>query len=119
MKKILIVEDDQFQRELYAEVLKEAGFKITEAADGEKGYQAMKKENYDLVLLDIMLPKIDGLEILKKLEKEKKLPKKICLLTNLSVEALSKKLGRIEVDEYLVKSDLTPDQLVEKVKALV
>lgn len=121
MKKILIVEDDQFLRELYAEVLKGAGFEVTEAEDGEKGYQLMKKGDYDLVLLDIMLPKIDGLEILKKLKKEGKLPKKkkICLLTNLSVEALSKKLGRIEADEYLIKSELTPDQLVEKVKALV
>lgn len=119
MKKILIVEDDQFLRELYVEVLKGAGFEVAEAGDGEKGYQSMKKGDYDLVLLDIMLPKIDGLEILKKLKKEKKLPKKICLLTNLGVEALSKKLGRIEADEYLIKSELTPDQLVEKVKALV
>lgn len=121
MKKILIVEDDQFLRELYAEVLKKAAFAVTEAGDGEKGYQLMKEGGYDLVLLDIILPKIDGLEILKKLEKEGKLPKKkkICLLTNLSVEALSKKWGRIEADEYLIKSELTPDQLVKKVKTLV
>lgn len=118
MKKILIVEDDQFQRELYAEVLRDEGYEVFEAKDGKKGYQEMKKVGYDLVLLDVILPKIDGLEILKKLKKEGKLAKnkKIFLLTNLNPDALSQKLGRIEVDEYLIKSSLTPDQLVKKVK---
>ncbi|HUW21403.1 MAG TPA: response regulator [Candidatus Bathyarchaeia archaeon] len=119
MKKILIVEDDQFIRDIYEEVLKDEGYQITCASDGQKGYEEMKKKSYDLVLLDIMLPKLDGIDILQKLQKEGKLKqsKTIFLLTNLSGEAIMKKKGRIEVDEYLIKSSLTPDKLVEKIKA--
>lgn len=118
MKKILLVEDDQFLRDLYDEVLKDAGYQVTQATDGLQGYQQMKKGGFDLVLLDVMLPKIDGLDILKKLEKEKSLEKNksIFLLTNLSEAALEEKKGRIEVDEYLIKSSLTPDTLISKVK---
>jgi len=119
LKKILIVEDDQFIRDIYEEVLKDEGYQITCASDGQKGYEEMKKKSYDLVLLDIMLPKLDGIDILQKLQKEGKLKqsKTIFLLTNLSGEAIMKKKGRIEVDEYLIKSSLTPDKLVEKIKA--
>ena len=121
MKKILIVEDDQFQRELYAEILESEGFKIKAVADGEKGYQEMEKGGYDLVLLDAMLPKIDGFEILKKLKKEKKLGKNksIFLLTNLNQEILSKKMGSIKVDQCLIKSSLDPDELIKKVKKIL
>jgi len=117
-KKILIVEDDQFLNELYAELLKDEGHRVDSAADGNQGYQKMKKGGYDLVLLDIMLPKMDGIDILKKLDKEKSLAKnkKIVLLTNLSGEAVLKKKGRLEVDDYLVKSSLNPDQLIESLK---
>ena len=121
MKKILIVEDDQFQRELYAEILESEGFKIKAVADGEKGYQEMEKGGYDLVLLDAMLPKIDGFEILKKLKKEKKLGKNksIFLLTNLNQEILSRKMGSIKVDQCLIKSSLDPDELIKKVKKIL
>lgn len=118
VKKILLVEDDKFLRELYVEVLRDEGFKVTEATDGKEALGQMEKGGYDLVILDIMLPKIDGLDILKKLNAEGKLEKNkvLFVLTNLSPEVLTKKMERIEVDEYLIKSDLTPDQLVAKVK---
>ncbi|MBN1262903.1 MAG: response regulator [Candidatus Pacebacteria bacterium] len=118
MKKILLVEDEQFLSDLYAEVLKAEGFSVETAHDGQKGYETMKKSSFDLVLLDIMLPKMDGIDILNRLKKEKKLKlnKHIILLTNLSGEAVLRKKGHIEVDEYLIKSSLTPDILVEKVK---
>ena len=118
MKKILLVEDDKFLRELYVEILKDAGFDVDEAVEGRQGLAKMEKGGYDLVILDIMLPKIDGLDILKKLSKEGKLEKNkiLFVLTNLNPEALMKKMERIEVDEYLIKSDMTPDQLVVKVK---
>lgn len=119
MKKILLVEDDQFSSDLYSEILKDAGFGVTCANDGEKGYQAMKTGSWDLVLLDVILPKMDGFDILKKLKKEGHLKKikHIFLLTNLTQETGAKKKSQFSVDEYLIKSSLTPDQLVEKVKA--
>jgi DNA-binding response OmpR family regulator len=119
MKKILLVEDDQFLSELYVEILKEGGYEVSWVADGEKGYQEMKKGGYDLVLLDVMLPKLDGLEILQKLKAGKQLKKNkvIFLLTNLSGEAIVRKKGRLQVDEYLIKSSLTPDKLLAKIKS--
>ena len=118
MPKILIIEDDQFLSDLYCEVLKKESHQVTVALDGEEGFQKMKKGGYDLVLLDVMLPKLDGIDILKKLEAQKALNKnkKIILLTNLSGQAVLRKKGRIKVDDYLIKSSLTPDQLVAKVK---
>lgn len=119
MKKILLIEDEQDMSDLYCEILKEAGFQITCANDGEKGYQAMKEKSYDLVLLDLRLPKMDGYEILERLKKENllKMNKHIFLLTNLTQEPGSKKKIPVKIDEYLIKSSLTPDQLVAKVKA--
>ena len=116
---ILLVEDDQFSSDLYAELLKDEGFAVECARDGEKGYQMMKKGGWDLVLLDVILPKMDGFEILNKLKKEGLLKKikHIFLLTNLTQEAGVKKKTKVKVDEYLIKSSLTPDQLITKVKA--
>ena len=117
-KKVLIIEDDKFLNELYAELIKDEGHQVTTASNGEQGYNQMKKGGFDLVLLDVMLPKMDGIDILKKLDSEKALDKnkKVILLTNLSGEAVFKKKGRLQVDDYLVKSSLTPDQFLEKVK---
>ena len=60
-KKILLVEDDQFTRELYDEVLKDAGFDVTTAVNGEEGLGYIREGGYDLILLDVMMPKIDDL----------------------------------------------------------
>jgi two-component system response regulator VanR len=116
-KNILIIEDDKFLIDLYAELLTDGGHQVDKATDGDQGYQKMKKGGYDLVLLDVMLPKLDGLEILKKLEAEKSETKnkKVVLLTNLSSESVLKKIDKLKVNDCLVKSSLTPDQFMEKV----
>ena len=74
-KKILLIEDDQLVSELYCELLKNEGYQVECAFDGEEGYRKMNEDGYDLVLMDIMLPKIDGVEILKRLKREKGLKK--------------------------------------------
>ena len=104
--------------DLYCEILADAGFSVDCAYDGQQGFEKMKKGNYDLVLLDVMLPKIDGIEIVKKLKKQGKLKKsqKVIMLTNLSQEATESKEERLDVDDYLIKSSLNPDELIEKVK---
>lgn len=118
-KRILIVEDEQYLRELYVEILEEEGFTVESMADGRNAYSAIRKGGYDLVLLDVMLPKMDGLEILKKLKAGPK-PKKpngaIVLLTNLSKDMAITKGRAAGIDGYLIKSDLTPGEIVEKVK---
>ncbi|PJE69991.1 response regulator [Candidatus Shapirobacteria bacterium CG10_big_fil_rev_8_21_14_0_10_48_15] len=121
-KKILIVEDEQYLRELYEEIIKDEGFAVDTAKDGWEGYSAMSKGGYDLVLLDIMLPKLDGLEILQKLKKAglpKKANKKVVILTNLSKDLAIAHGLELGCDGYLIKSDLTPDQVIKSVKGFL
>ncbi|KKP92818.1 MAG: DNA-binding response regulator VicR [Parcubacteria group bacterium GW2011_GWA1_36_12] len=66
-KKILLVEDDKFTRELYEEVIKEAGYLVTTATNGEEGLDLIRRAAYDLILLDVMMPRMDGLEVLRSI----------------------------------------------------
>lgn len=118
-KRILIVEDSQSLREFYVEVLKQEGFTVDEAVDGKEGYEGIKKGQYDFILLDIVIPKIDGLTILQKLQKEKNwatLKNKIMVMTNLGEDEVAEKCSSFGVDKFLVKTDYTPDQIVNLVK---
>src|SRR3990167_11205001 len=91
-KKILIVEDDQFLREFYQELLGAEGYNVDVAADGEIAFQKILSGGYDLILLDIMLPKKDGLQILRdlKVQPSKSPNKTIIVLTNLGQDAIVK-----------------------------
>ncbi len=120
-KKILIVEDEKDIRELYTEVLKDSGFDVTEAPDGEIGLKEATSGKHDVVLLDIMLPKMDGLQILREIKKDPKLAGlKVLLLTNLSTDNVIKEGFALGADSYVIKSEMTPDQVIDEVnKALV
>jgi len=120
-QKILVIEDDVYTRELYEEVLKEAGFLVETSVDGEEGIVKINEGTFDLVLLDIMMPKLDGLGVLKKLREKpaKGTEPKIVLLTNLAHDPVIKEALILGAGSYLIKSDLNPDQLVEKVKSLL
>ncbi len=117
-KKILIVEDEKYLRELYVEMLEEEGYSVDSKANGKDGYVAIKKGGYDLVLLDVMLPGIDGLEILKRIKDSpsEKPNKNIVLLTNLSMDLSISRGIALGIRGYLIKSDLTPGEFVEKVR---
>lgn len=118
-KKILVVEDDQFLRDLYTDILSSAGFTIESASDGEMGYNMMRKGGYDLVLLDIMLPKLDGISILRKLSKETppETPNQITvILSNLGQESIIAEAIDLGARGYMIKSDLTPEQALNEVK---
>ena len=117
-KKILIVEDEKYLRELYVGMLEEEGYSVDSKENGKDGYVAIKKGGYDLVLLDVMLPGIDGLEILKRIKDSpsEKPNKNIVLLTNLSMDLSISRGIALGVQGYLIKSDLTPGEFTEKVK---
>jgi len=116
-KKILIVEDDQDVRELYAEVLRDEGFEVEEAVDGQSGIAKVLEGTYDLLLLDIMLPKFDGLEVLKTIKEKAKVKGiPVILLTNLGREAIIKEGFSLGADGYLIKSEHTPEEIVDEVK---
>ena len=118
-KKILIVEDEDYIREMYAEVLRDEGYEIEEADEGKKGLKKIMNGGYDLILLDVILPYIDGFDIMKKVTKDE--PKKpnggILFLTNLSEDVAIDEGIELGAKGYLVKSDFTPGEVVEKINS--
>lgn len=117
--KILLVEDETELRDLYQLLLEDEGYLVDAKADGKQGLQALEQGGYDLVLLDIMLPFIDGLEILSQLQKSR-LPSKqnvksVILLTNLAQDQTIARALELGVRGYLIKSDYNPEQLLEAV----
>lgn len=112
-KRVLIIEDELSIKEVYAEVLTASDFEVIEAEDGEVGLNKAKNEAWDLMLLDIMLPKKDGLEVLAIIKKDPKLQTKpVVLLTNLGRDSIVKEGFNLGAVDYLVKSDITPGDVV-------
>lgn len=120
-KKILLVEDDGDVRELYAEILREEGFEVIEEIEGERGLARIREDTFDLILLDIMLPKKDGLAILKELRELAggELTTPVVLLTNLGQEAIITEGFDLGAKGYLIKSEYTPDQIVSEVRSFL
>ena len=116
-KRILIVEDDQFLREFYEELLQAEGFSVDTAPDGEIASQKIHEGGYDLILLDIMLPKKDGLQILREAkENPPKVPNKsIVALTNLGQDAIIKNCFDMGAAGYMIKSAMNPDQVLTEI----
>lgn len=121
MAKILIVEDEAGTRQIYEDVLKKEGYEVDAAEDGEAGFNKIKAGGYSVILLDIMLPKKDGLTILTELKKSPPQAQNgpIILLTNLSHDPVIKQALELGAKEAITKSDINPGQLVEKIKKLV
>lgn len=117
-KKILIIEDEAIMRELYEKVLVNAGFLVEFAFDGFEGIKKVKEKKYDLVLLDIMLPKLTGLDVLKELRKEKDSMKtlKIYMLSNLGQESIVNEAMSLGANGYFIKARYLPEELVSKIK---
>ena len=116
-ERILVVEDDLFLRELYTDVLTGEGYTVEQAADGEEALTKIKAGGYDLILLDIIMPKIDGLEVMRRIKKEppQSPNKAVLFLTNLDKDEEIKAASQLG-DGYLIKSQINPGSLVEKVK---
>ncbi|OGK51995.1 hypothetical protein A2966_04300 [Candidatus Roizmanbacteria bacterium RIFCSPLOWO2_01_FULL_41_22] len=117
--RILIVEDEMYIRELYQRLLLAEGYQVDTAADGEAGLMAIKKGGYDLVLLDIILPKLDGLKILEYIAGDQqaiKANKGIVILSNLGQETIVSHGKFLGVKGHLVKTDLTPQEFINEVK---
>lgn len=116
--RILVVEDEKVLRDLYVELLTKQGYMVESAIDGEEAYMKLHQGGYDLVLLDIMLPKISGVDVLKKLKNEippEKPNKKIILLTNLGYDSVVAEALALGVRSYILKSDYNPDKLLEEI----
>jgi DNA-binding response OmpR family regulator len=111
--KILLIEDDPFISEIYQRKLSENGFEVELVQDGSLALKKFQIFQPDFVLLDIMLPKKSGWEILKELVKVNNNSSKIVMLTNLGEQDKIKQALEMGADDYLIKASLTPSELVE------
>lgn len=118
--KILIVDDDAFLLDMYSLKFKEAGFQVEVAENGEDAIKKTKEANPSVILLDIVMPKLDGLETLRQIKKDKIAEgAKIVLLTNLGQKEDIEKGLKLGADDYIVKAHFTPTEVLNKVKALL
>ncbi len=119
-KKILIIEDDKFLRELIGQKLLKEGYDIVEAVDGEKGIKSIKDEKPDLVLLDLILPGIDGFEVLSKMKKDAATAQTpVIILSNLGQKDDIEKGLKMGADDYLIKAHFTPGEIIDKIRAVL
>jgi len=119
MKKILIIEDEQTLLKALESKLSKEKYEILKAIDGKEGAEMALKEHPDLILLDIIMPVVDGMKVLEKLRKDewgKKVPV-IMILTNLDEEKTIEQAKEYDVHDYLVKTNWKLEDIVEKVKA--
>ena len=119
--RILLIEDDKDTREIYAFVLEAEGFTVDTAADGATGLERAKTGGYALILLDLMMPKVDGLHFLAELKRSP--PREhngpIVIITNLSHVPVIEEAKKLGASAYFVKAELTPATLVKKVQAII
>ena len=121
-KKILIVEDDQFLREFYQELLTENDYLIDVSSDGEDCLRRVAEKDYDLILLDVMMPRKDGIAVLTELKNKNFFKDKrtqVVMLTNLGQDQMIKQCFELGAQGYLIKSALNPEQVLDEVKKLL
>lgn len=113
-RKVLCIEDEHFIGELYARALGKSGYSVDVISDGQEGLEAAQTNDYDIILLDLMLPNVTGIEILQVLRdpaKTKDLRAKIIITTNLEQREDVRAAIEAQADGYLVKAELTPREL--------
>jgi DNA-binding response OmpR family regulator len=120
MKKILVIEDDKFLRELISQKILKEGYDIAEAVDGEKGIEAVKKEMPDLVLLDLILPGIDGFEVLARIKADPSVAQiPVIILSNLGQKDDIEKGIKMGATDYMIKAHFTPTEIIAKVRTIL
>ncbi|MCL4387263.1 MAG: response regulator [Patescibacteria group bacterium] len=119
-KKILLVEDDLQLIDMYQRKFEMEGFEVAIAEDGIKAMEVLKAFNPDIVLLDIMIPQVNGIEVLKQIRGDLATADLIVvMLTNLSSESTAEEIYKYGATEYIVKAEMTPMQVTDKVKELL
>lgn len=115
-KKILCIEDEHFIGELYERALNKAGYQVTLEVDGARGLALAQKDEYDIILLDLMVPTMTGIEVLRALRDPAKTPHlkaKVIIITNLEQREDVRADIEKQADGYIVKAEITPHELVD------
>lgn len=121
IKTILCVEDDRFIGEMYVRSLQKAGYDVTWVVDGNDGLVAARNQQFDLIILDLMLPEQRGdqiLDALRSADTDLVPNSKILIMTNFEQDDVAKSLILRRVDGYLIKADVTPRKLLEVIRAM-
>lgn len=116
--RVIVIDDDMYIRELYEEVLKGEGYDVDTAVNGQDALDKLSKGGYNLILMDIMMPKMDGLGVMEALKASPPaIPNgPILMLTNLDHEPLIQDALNKGAEAFLIKADITPADLIEQVK---
>lgn len=118
-KKVLCVEDERFIGELYERALVKAGHTIEVVSNGVTGLERAMSDEFDVILLDIIIPEMLGVDVLKKLRTEKPdLKAKIIIATNLEQDDKTRQAIEKDADGYVIKADITPKELVRFIESL-
>jgi CheY-like chemotaxis protein len=115
-KKVLCIEDEHFISELYERALTKSGYDVTVELDGLQGLKAAQTDQFDIILLDLMMPNLTGIEVLKNLRDPAKTPKlhaKVIVTTNLEQREEIRADIESHADGYLIKAEITPYELVD------
>lgn len=119
-KSILIIEDDEFFRELISKKLVSSGFEIIEAIDGQKGIESARELKPNLILLDLLLPNVDGFEVLATLKQDSETSSiPVIVLSNLNTKEDIEKGLKLGAVDFLIKSQFASDEIAEKIKKFV
>ncbi len=119
-KKVLIIEDDKFLRELAAQKLEKEGFSVAGATNGQEGIDLLEKESPNVIILDLILPGMDGFEVLRKVRTEsnfKTIP--IIILSNLGQEEDIQKAKGLGATDYLIKAHFSFGEIIKKINEVV
>ena len=120
MSKILIVEDDKFLRELIVMKINKEGYDVFEAVDGEEGIKKIIEEKPDLILLDLILPGIDGFEVLSQIKSNPTVSSiPVIILSNLGQKEDIERGIELGATDYMIKAHFTPGEIVEKIKTIL
>ena len=118
--KVLIIDDEQGVLKMYGDYLKMEGIEPLTASDGQKGIQLAKEQKPDVILLDIIMPRYNGLDVLKDMKKDEELKNiPIFLLTNLPQESSGDKAKALGANGYLVKAEYEPKMVLDVIKGAV
>ncbi|MEK7570749.1 MAG: response regulator [Patescibacteria group bacterium] len=118
MKKILIAEDDFFIRDIYSKIFTLSEYDVITAVDGADALEKLQNQAFDIVLLDIMMPKMTGLDVLKALRQQLPPPAKdtpVFLITNLGQDEVIEEAFKMGMDGYIIKSQVNPQQVVDEI----
>lgn len=119
-QKILIIEDEDIMRNLLSKKLKGAGYQISTAKDGQEGMDLLKKEKFDLVLSDIIMPKLGGLEVMERMTRDPELKNiPIIVVSNSGQPVELDQARRFGAKDWLVKTEFDPQEVIVKIKKIL